>query len=322
MSFENKCPICQREAAVVSRGADFNYDRQLIVCKRCGNYKIHDIFPTLKLTPTQKALLSGYTREKYNIGEMAYLTEENYLSILEGDPLIPKNVLDKTVKLLNYLNTNSLKFNQAIEFDINTDFSITYSEDYSETNAMLLELEKQGLVKYVAPRLNEIGVGISKACLTLSGVRYVVDSNRDRRTSSRQIFIALAFQSEIKTMIDGGSFLKLIKDRTGYEIRCIDKKEHVNKICDEIIAEINASKAIVVDVTDGNQGAYFEAGYAKGIGIPVIYVCKDAIKDGTSKHFIELVHFDIRQYRHILWKEEVDLVKKLSDTINAILVPV
>ena len=61
----------------------------------------------------------------------------------------------------------------------------------------------------------------------------------------------------------------------GYEAVRIDEKEHTNKIDDEIIAEIRRSRFVVADFTQGKDGArggvYYEAGFAHGLGIEVIF---------------------------------------------------
>jgi nucleoside 2-deoxyribosyltransferase len=72
-------------------------------------------------------------------------------------------------------------------------------------------------------------------------------------------------------------------------------RQHNNRIDDEIAAMIRRSKFIVADFTGRRGGVYFEAGFALGMGLPVIWVCsKDELKD---------VHFDTRQYNFIVWEE-------------------
>lgn len=95
----------------------------------------------------------------------------------------------------------------------------------------------------------------------------------------------------------------------GYAPLRIDLKEHNGKICDVIIAEIRKSRFIVADFTNHRGGVYFEAGYALGLGLPVIWTCRDDDKDG--------LHFDTRQYNHILWTDESDLFEKLRRRIEA-----
>jgi nucleoside 2-deoxyribosyltransferase len=95
----------------------------------------------------------------------------------------------------------------------------------------------------------------------------------------------------------------------------LDKKEHNNKIDDEIIAEILRSKFLVADFTCEKEkvrgGVYFEAGFAMGLGIPVIWtVAKESLDD---------VHFDTRQYNHIVWDKPETLRNLLKARIGAVI---
>lgn len=56
-------------------------------------------------------------------------------------------------------------------------------------------------------------------------------------------------------------------------------------------------------------GVYYEAGLAQGLGIPVIWTC--------HQDCIAHVHFDTRQYNHIVWISPDDLKTKLINRIGA-----
>ncbi len=60
-------------------------------------------------------------------------------------------------------------------------------------------------------------------------------------------------------------------------------------------------------------GVYYEAGFAQGLGIPVIWTVK-------ADH-IDHVHFDTRQFNHITWTDAADLREKLKNRIGAVLGP-
>ena len=77
----------------------------------------------------------------------------------------------------------------------------------------------------------------------------------------------------------------------GYEALRIDSKQHNGKIDDEIMASIRASKFVVSDFTGNRGGVYYEAGFAHGLGLPVIFMCRTG----------DELHFDIRQYNCIFW---------------------
>ncbi len=101
----------------------------------------------------------------------------------------------------------------------------------------------------------------------------------------------------------------------GYSSLRIDEKPDVNKIDDEIIAGIRRSRFVVADFTHGDEGTrggvYFEAGFAYGLNIPVIYTCRNDMVDE--------LHFDTRQYAHIVWEsDDMDEFRtKLRDRILA-----
>ena len=97
----------------------------------------------------------------------------------------------------------------------------------------------------------------------------------------------------------------------GYEPLRIDAKEHVNKICDEIIAEIRRSRFVVADYTGHRGGVYYEAGFASGLGLTVIPTCR---KDEVGN-----LHFDVRQYNCIDWETPTELANRLQARIEAVI---
>jgi nucleoside 2-deoxyribosyltransferase len=88
--------------------------------------------------------------------------------------------------------------------------------------------------------------------------------------------------------------------------------DHVNKICDQILAEVRAAELVVADFTGFRSGVFFEAGFAMALGKPVICTCRES-------HFDELgKHFDTRQYPHLKWTDPADLRAKLSTKLRAL----
>jgi nucleoside 2-deoxyribosyltransferase len=128
-----------------------------------------------------------------------------------------------------------------------------------------------------------------------------------KRNRKKQVFIAMKFKdmdsvyNTIYQAIDDAKFIPLR----------IDKKEHINQITSEIQYEISQSGLVVADATGQNQGVYFEAGYAMGLNIPVIWTC--------NEKEVNEIHFDIKQYNTILWKDENDLYERLKKRITAVM---
>lgn len=145
-------------------------------------------------------------------------------------------------------------------------------------------------------------------CLNVEGWKRLDEIKRNLKDSS-QAFVAMWFNAKMQDAYSKGFYPALSK--TDYNPLKIDDKEHNNKICDEIEAEIKKSSLLVADLTGHRPGVYYEAGLAKGLGIPVIWSCH-------TDNFKER-HFDINQYNCIEWNTPEDLEEKLIKRIEATL---
>jgi len=128
--------------------------------------------------------------------------------------------------------------------------------------------------------------------------------NADKPNTSKQGFIAMWFNSEMALARD--SIKRAIKD-AHFDHQVIDEKHFNEQIPAEILAEIQDSGFLVADLTGQRNGVYFEAGFALGNKIPVIFSCKH---DELDK-----VHFDVKQYNLVLWNNEIELYEKLKERI-------
>ena len=130
---------------------------------------------------------------------------------------------------------------------------------------------------------------------------------------SDQAFVAMWFDKSMNQSFEKG-IEPAIRD-CGYMPVRIDQIEHVDKIDDRIISEIRRSRFLVADFTSEidkpRGGVYFEAGFALGLGIPVIWTCRSDI--------ITNIHFDTRQFNHIVWSNSGELREKLSTRIRAVI---
>ena len=166
-------------------------------------------------------------------------------------------------------------------------------------------LKEQGLVE------GQFNQDTTASVLPTARGWQVLDELRLPRTDLAQVFVAMWFNEQMNDAFVEG--IEPAIRASGYRAVRIDKKEHNNKIDDEIIAEIRRSKFLVADFTcepkNVRGGVYYEAGFAQGIGIPVIWTCK--------KESIGDLHFDTRQYSHIVWNSAEDLLLQLKNRIGA-----
>jgi len=134
---------------------------------------------------------------------------------------------------------------------------------------------------------------------------WIAIENYETFQNSNQAFVAMWFD---ENMLSAYQKIKQACFDNKFSAFRIDYKEHNNEISGEILAEIRKSRFLIADVTGQRQGVYFEAGYALALGIPVIWSCK--------KTDLNNVHFDTRQYNHVVWENENDLYTRMNNRIK------
>ncbi|WP_143062948.1 hypothetical protein [Stenotrophomonas indicatrix] len=121
-------------------------------------------------------------------------------------------------------------------------------------------------------------------------------------------FVAMSFRDELAEAWRQG--IEPGAREAGYVAKRVDSDPHNGKIDDRIIAGIRSSFGVIADATTQNVGAYFEAGFAMGLGRPLVWTVRvDDIKN---------LHFDTRQFVHIVWSDPADLKNKLATHLLAI----
>jgi len=93
----------------------------------------------------------------------------------------------------------------------------------------------------------------------------------------------------------------------GYGCYRADLSHHNDWVMDEVLGRIRMAPFVVADFTGNRNGVYFEAGFGRGLGIPVIHTCK--------KCDLETAHFDTKQLNHVLWDNVDELRLRLYNRI-------
>ena len=120
--------------------------------------------------------------------------------------------------------------------------------------------------------------------LTLAGWRQYEEEKRGE-FSAAYGFLAMQFNdNELDTFVE--DILKpTIMEGTGFDL--IDMRDVPEAgVIDNIIRQrIRDSRFVIVDLTHDNNGAYWEAGYAEGLGKPVVYICEKIKFESEGTHF-------------------------------------
>ena len=222
-------------------------------------------------------------------------------------PSIP----ERADSLLRYLASNNRLLGDVVNFSV-TDHSATRDELLAWT-ASLEGHEIAALAEYCGEEgwiKHQVRDNGSKHSLSLKPSGYAHLEGLDRPNSeSHQAFIAMWFDPSMEEVYSDG--IEPAVEAAGYESVRIDRKPHNNNIVNEIIATIRRSRFLVADFTHDESGVrggvYYEAGFAHGLGIPVIFTCRKDTK----------VHFDTDQFFRIIWDDPKKLKEELRDHISA-----
>ena len=107
-------------------------------------------------------------------------------------------------------------------------------------------------------------------------------------------FMAMKFgDADLDKVVD--TVFRVAVEQAGFHLVRLDDTPRAGLIDDRLRVEIQSSDLLISDLTHDNLGAYWEAGYAEGLGKPVVYTCEKA------KFEAEKTHFDTNHHLTIVW---------------------
>jgi hypothetical protein len=266
-----------------------------------------------RLTPAEKRGVTRWLISQRSMGDRVPKLTSNNIESAKAVP--PLKFTAKVNALLLSLDANMDRLDLGFQITPNRAaapptedlMAVTDSEKITDLLALMKIAKNRGL-------LSDEGstTGSLVYAPTATGWERI-ESLETKATSTEQAFVAMWFDASMNEAYADG-FLPAI-EKAGYKPLRIDKKHHINKIDDEIIAEIRRSRFVVSDFTcepsKVRGGVYFEAGFAMGLGIPVIWTAR-----ATS---VNDLHFDTRQYNHIVWNTPSELYEQLLVRIGAVI---
>jgi nucleoside 2-deoxyribosyltransferase len=220
--------------------------------------------------------------------------------LLARYPNTPAEMFDRALLNVSRLikhPSDSIELKGALEH-------LLYGKNKDQDFWMIRQLQKLG---YIHQEDDGDMDSLPTFTIESEGWRRIGELSRGLNPSSREAFVAMSFQEDmrpfflegIKPAVEANGITKCVR---------IDAVQHNNKICDEIVAAIRRSRFVVADFTGNRGGVYFEAGFAKGLGIPVIYTVRTSVRG---------LHFDTRQFNHIVYKTADQLKRQLAERIAA-----
>ena len=335
MITKKNCPICQSQC-----DAQQNYDKMTVFyeCPTCGRYELSSRYCNEAMNDNHIASYLFYHRFMIDsTSDYRYHTTMSREQIVrykeerekEGTTVspvhmskeiienwYPKLFSDRIDTILLQISALTEHVGKSISLSREEEFSLLFvdrmeSKNYKEQRRDGIELQIEAsymlnylsdcqYIKYDFPLDGNGGV-----IITLQPKGYSrVDELQKNKSTGKNALVAMKFGDDtipLREAIREGA------SKAGYNAVFIDEVQHNDFITPELLKYIRDSKFVIADLTHQNNGAYFEEGYAMGLGKPVIQLCKEGTK----------LHFDIAQKNTIMWKNEEEIPQRLSDRIKA-----
>lgn len=248
---------------------------------------------------SRQVRMSGFVREQNTAGIMPVFTRDLVRTV---EHMTMPGFTDRAMRALAAMvqdrgievSYRPMDFPQVLSIQ-----AVSYSVDAEELEFLTRLLDSKGLVA-------RSGSGI--LIVTPAGF-LAVEELAQPRSVSAQGFVAMWFDGSMNDAYTLG-FDQGIRN-AGYKPLRIDNKEHAGPISDAILTEIRRSRFVVADYTGTNNGVYFEAGFAMGLGIPVIPTCR--------ADWLDKLHFDIRHINTLKWETPEHLAVSLAKRLSAVL---
>jgi len=302
------CPVCKTISEIENTNPFY------ITCPRCGLYRIYHLNKALlaskPLEPTNVAILSHAIRKMQRNTEIPLLDPETVAHILQNSLPKPEEQMNNFVL---WLGDNIPGLGEMVHINGLVMQAEIGARTQNGVDAIIDHLVEKNFIERT-----EIGVLQGEPhefdmTLKVEGWEYYENLKRGS-LSSRRAFMAMQYGDKELDEIVTKYFRPAVK-AAGFELYRLDDAPRAGLIDDHLKVEIRTSRFLIADLTHENRGAYWEAGFAQGLGKPVIYTCE------KSKFEQQKTHFDTNHHTTVVWdrdnleKAAIDLKNTIRETL-------
>lgn len=301
------CALCDsREIEEIPETSDVRHWK----CKRCGEViVVRSILSSLPKRYFDLWLLSAYCRKRTNSDLPPVEIHSNNLETIveEMKSSKPANAIEAQNRIIEFFGQQSDLLGGWIQYDEDSHLDVILQK--KEMEYMIVYLDEQRFLEVEGGIDDVVGqpweddpkqFGTGRMRLTVAGWNKLEDLQRNR-LNSNLVFVAMNFDLEHLEIYN--NCIEPAVKKAGFVSYRTDQDRHIENINNRIIAKIRESRFLIADFTGHKHGVYFEAGFALGLGIPVIWTCAKADFGQT--------HFDTKPFNHIVWSDKEQLEEEL-----------
>ena len=287
------CPVCgDANAELDANPTSGDYTK--FHCPRCGSFmlsgRLIKVLPSLKSRERDvDSKLSHFIRKAHERGESLHVTTHMAEAVAKQPLPRPREQADL---LIRWLAKNIPGLGETLPITFSTHGSVVGSRSREGFKMLVDHLFESGLVAGIQSKTFQTGDNVT-ATLTFAGWEHY-ENLREGSPVYRRAFMAMKFGNEqLNSVLE--SVFKPNAKRAGFDLKKLDDEPKAGLIDDRLRVEIQSSDFLIADLTHDNLGAYWEAGYAEGLGKPVIYTCEKQKFSETK------THFDTNHHLTIVW---------------------
>jgi hypothetical protein len=294
-----KCIVCDSQS-----NEERHIDKVAVDCSRCGDFLVlrraEDDFLPLK-DKKQRALASHLIRRLQGVRRPT-LDWNFFNSLSQRNLPTPAEAGDSLLLFIAECADGSPGKRVGITFSDAKIQAVIGVIDDNDLRWQVDALRSQELLSGVNSVLSVDPLLTSKGWLR-------VEELKRAHIASSFVFFARKFDNpELDRVFE--ECLRPAVAQTGFELRIASQRAG---LVDAIIEdEIRRCRFLIADLSDDNAGAYWEAGFAEGLGKPVIYVCRAS--DGVEE---KKTHFDTDHRHTVRW--DISGLDKTAKKLKAII---
>ena len=307
-----RCPVCLSPNGSTCRKR-IHDDSFIFECDICGTFRTSreafedTLDPDLsRLSPIERASLSH--RLRTTAQESAQITT-GWLEHFLANSALPSPAI-QAANIIRFIGDEVLRTGERIP-RLPVGFHAIVGSPNREFAARLAEeLCDRGVLKGIDAS-SDSGAALLDMDLTLSGwERY--EAEKRGKIAGRTGFIAMKFNDPILDPFVEDVVKPAVKGGIGYDLVHMRNVAQAGIIDNIMRAQIRDAAFVIVDLTHDNSGAYWEAGYAEGLGKPVIYICERAKFEAVK------THFDTNHCTTVIWSvgADEDFTQELVATLR------
>ena len=303
MNNRQQCPICRPNysgtALVEGLGDALRFN-----CNVCGvfvasNTVLKSVLGSAEnLTIVQRAILSHRIRIESDAGRVAEIDTNSISDIIEGASLPSVSLQAKRLieSIGNQINKTGLEIAMRDgEFVRAGCLNSALGQQLVRDLVGSGEIVAGGNIDYI-DEITSSNILTKGYALSLSGWEEF-EFLKSGKFSGNYAFIAMKFNDEILDPFISTNVKEAVKDALGFQVVDLRDVSQAGIIDNLMRAQIRDSAFVLVDLSHDNSGAYWEAGYAEGLGKPVIYLCE------KNKFEEKQTHFDTNHCTTVVWEE-------------------